>query len=204
MGGILAGVNDHLNCSNCDAKVPEGAIACPKCKASIGTVMFGRKRGLTRTMIGKAVELRESIPWASASAVILVDDGAGRKKLRVGRTIALSVVLIAVVGGSYLWLTGSLATAMTRAPEISAEVTRPAGGLHRGILDVQAFHEGHPVAAKVLVNGENKGLTPVSTALPPGKYTLKLVKAGYRTEKRINVEVVANKSAVLKVDLEPR
>lgn len=196
---------NHLNCSNCDAKVPEGAVACPKCKASIGTVMFGRRKGLTRTMIGRAIELRESIPWASASAVMLVDDGSGKKRLRVGRVLALSVALVATLAGGYLWLNGSLATAMTKGPEITAEVTKPAGsGLRRGILDVQAFDGGDPVAAKVLVNGENKGLTPVSTALPPGKYTLKIVKAGYRTEKRIDVEVVANRSASLKIDLERR
>ncbi|HEX4622665.1 MAG TPA: zinc ribbon domain-containing protein, partial [Myxococcaceae bacterium] len=71
-----------LTCSSCHEEVPEGAKECPHCGAGLHTVMFGKGRGLTRTLIGKAIELRDSIPWATASAVVMVRDEGGKPKPR--------------------------------------------------------------------------------------------------------------------------
>jgi hypothetical protein len=197
----------NLNCSNCGRNVPEGAMSCPSCKAGIGTVVFGRKKSLTRTLIGKAVELRTQIPWASASAVILIEDTKGNKRVRPLGLVILTVLVAGIVGGCYFgvrWLQtrstpGPRVTAITSSDtDISSQAEEPQA---KGTLAVNATHQGKTVAAKVRVNGDLKGTTPLRTSLPPGKYTLKIERAGLRTEKRVNVEVVSGRTSSLRVDL---
>lgn len=182
---------------------------CPKCKAGIGTVVFGKKKSLTRTLIGKAVELRTSIPWASASAVIILEDSQGRKKVRPFGVAILGAVVLLIVGACYLGVRW-LETRATPGPRVTAITTGDVGisvsdePAEKGFLAVNASHEGKPVSAKVRVNGELKGTTPLKTALPPGKYTLKIEKAGLRTEKRVDVEVVSGRTNALQVTLADR
>src|SRR6185295_5272135 len=93
-----------LPCAKCGVDVPEGSRACPQCGAGLGSVVLSKYRlHLSRTLIAKAVELRNSIPWASASQVILLEDPKrpGVKKLRTAaRNVGLA--LIAAVG-LYAW-----------------------------------------------------------------------------------------------------
>src|SRR4051812_46952573 len=61
-------------------------------------------------MIGRAIELRQSIPWANASAVWMVDDPnrPGEMKVRPGARNGLVLLLlfaVAVAGGYYFWVT---------------------------------------------------------------------------------------------------
>src|SRR4051812_5886318 len=97
---ILAAV--ILPCAKCGYDVPEGAHACPKCGAGIATMMMSKeRRGLTRTMIGKAIELRNSIPWANPSQIMLLDDPRrpGAKKVRpAARNVIIAILSVAVVG----------------------------------------------------------------------------------------------------------
>src|SRR5579871_3543523 len=90
-----------LTCSSCKAEVPEGADKCPSCGAGLSTVMFGKRKGLTKTLIGKAVELRDSIPWASASAVVVLRDPDGKRRARPGGVLGTLVVVAVLIGGGY-------------------------------------------------------------------------------------------------------
>jgi hypothetical protein len=64
-------------------------------------MMSKERRGLTRTMIGKAIELRNSIPWANPSQIMLLDDPRrpGAKKVRpAARNVIIAILSVAVVG----------------------------------------------------------------------------------------------------------
>jgi hypothetical protein len=226
-----------LTCSSCKAEVPEGARECPHCGAGLGTVMFGKGRGLTRTLIGKAVELRDSIPWATASAVVMVRDEGGKPKPRPkGIAVVGGAVAVLAVGGYFLFRSPpkkaepvvavapppapeppspmpepkapAIASAPAKAPAAKpslpepppAKAMAPAGG-KPGTLVVKAAYRGKPVAARVKVNGEAKGMTPLTVALAPSKYTLTLESSGFKREKRTDVQVVAGRKAMLAVDL---
>ena len=110
-----------LSCSRCGEEVPEGAIECPACGAGVGTVMFGKKQGLTRTMIGKALELRDAIPWASASAVIMVDDGRGKKKPRLLGLLAIAAVVALLATGGWFLLRAAPRPIASNLPVTEAE-----------------------------------------------------------------------------------
>lgn len=231
----------NITCSQCDAEVPEGAVSCPKCKAGIGTVVFGKNnQSLTKSLIAKAVELRTSIPWATDSAVVMVDDGTS-KSARPGPAalVAIAAVLISVVGGALFYfgvrapdpqmeLTSvqvvktaaeeqaearpAVAKTTARAPSTvkpasatsaptakRAQAAAPAK--KPGTLSVEAIYKGKPVPAKVVVNGEDKGSTPVSVALGAGKYTIKIIKTGFMSAKLQDVQVDAGRNTALKIDL---
>jgi hypothetical protein len=237
-----------LSCSSCHEDVPEGAKECPHCGAGLHTVMFGKGRGLTRTLIGKAVELRDSIPWATASAVVMVRDEGGKPKPRP-KGIAGVVLGFAlfVLGAYFLFRSPSkpaepvvaeaspppsaskpepppapepqppaVAAAPARSAPAKQEAPAPAKVAAKssapepptkapagksGTLVVRAAYRGKPVVARVKVNGEAKGMTPLTVALAPSKYTLTLESTGFRREKRTDVQVVAGRKAMLAVDL---
>jgi hypothetical protein len=228
-----------LTCSSCQAEVPEGARECPHCGAGLGTVMFGKGRGLTRTLIGKAIELRDSIPWATASAVVMVRDEGGKPKPRPkGIAVVGSAVAVLALGGYFLFRSPpkkaepvvavsppppapeppsptpepkapAVASAPAKAPVAKPSVPEPppakatamAPVSKPGTLVVKAAYRGKPVAARVKVNGEAKGMTPLTVALAPSKYTLTVESAGFKREKRTGVQVVAGRKAMLAVDL---
>ena len=231
----------NITCSQCDADVPEGALACPKCKAGIGTVVLGKKRSLTRSLIAKAVEMRTSIPWATDSAVVMVDDGTGRSKRR-SAVFAGAVVALLVAGGAagaFYFSSRSdtepkvelasvevsksepepapprpaakPAVARTTPPApkpasaktttASSSANASASAKKAGTLTVDAHYRGKSVPAKVLVNGEDKGNTPVSVALGAGKYTVKILKTGYISAKLQDVQVDPGRNTALKIDL---
>lgn len=226
----------NLTCSQCEAVVPEGAISCPQCHASIGTVVLGRPKSLTRSLIGKAVELRSSIPWATESSVNLVDDRPpsrrnARRSAVAGAAGLLGFALTAVIA---LRLLSSevqdgdielTAVEVQREPDgVRAEAgprtdaVRPASGtaagkvtparatappaLKPGTLSVEAIYKGKTVPARVTVNGDRKGNTPVSVPLGPGKYTVKIEKAGFISAKLQDVQVDSGRNTALKIDLE--
>lgn len=229
----------NITCAQCDAEVPEGSVACPKCKAGIATVVLGKNKSLTRSLIAKAAELRTSIPWATDSAVVMVDDGTGNSsRPGVAAFVAIAAVVLAVVGGALFYFgartseprveltsvevdrgeptdRGETLPAVAKATEsapgtvkaASATNTRtasraaPAAKKKGGTLSVEAIYKGKSVPAKVVVNGENKGNTPVSVPLGAGKYTIKIEKAGFMSAKLQDVQVDAGRNTALKIDL---
>jgi hypothetical protein len=216
----------NITCSNCDREVPEGATQCPTCNAGVGTVLFGKQKSLTRTLIGKALDLRSSIPWASASAVILVEDTRGRKKVRPAGLLSVLVVLGAIVGGAWFLFKGMdeapgkpepvvqappvdvppvVRTAPPAKPVSPATVKRSvpavAPAAKTGTLTLDAVHKGKPTTAKVLINGKNKGNTPLSISLVPGKYTVAFERKGLVPQKKTGVKVDAGRNTSLRVDL---
>lgn len=65
------------------------------------------RRGLTRTLIGKAIELRNSIPWANPSQILLLDDPGwpGRKKVRPVAGVVIGVLSVALAAETLYLLT---------------------------------------------------------------------------------------------------
>jgi hypothetical protein len=222
-----------LSCSSCNAEVPEGAKECPHCGAGLGTVMFGKGKGLTRTLIGKAIELRDSIPWASASAVVMVRDPEGKTKARPkGIAIVGAAAAVIAVGGYFVFRSppkkAEPVVAVATPPPPAAEPTPPApiqlaaapapavvavpakpsppppakaaGPANKsGTLVVRAAYRGKPVAARVKINSEAKGMTPLTVALAPSKYTLTVESTGFKREKRTDVQVVSGRKSMLAV-----
>ena len=212
-----------ISCSQCGADVPEGAVECPKCKASINTAVFGKKKSLTRTLISKAAELRDDIPWATTSMFALVDDGAGKKKRKLrGWVFAAAAVLVLAVAAAVAWYLRAGPEAppaiAAAAPDVPAKAapakpakpppakpapkaSKPPAAAKRGTLSIDALHRGQSVRAKVEVNGDDQGTTPVSIPLAPGKYTVKIEKAGFIAAKLVDVAVDSGKNTELKIDL---
>src|SRR5687768_4272834 len=98
-----------VGCSSCGKEVPVGATECPSCHAGIGTVLFGKKKTLTKTFLSKAIELRNSIPWINASQVMSVVaegqapvPGKARPRFRIPRRPVLMKAAIAagVIGAA--------------------------------------------------------------------------------------------------------
>lgn len=235
-----------LNCSNCDAEVPEGATECPQCGAGIGTVMLGKKRNLTKTLIGKAIELRNSIPWANPSQVVMLRDDEGHRRARPGGIAGVGAVLLVVVGVIWLAMRKPHSVEKKEAEAVAEETEKetkeakappapskeeppakaattdippphptiippppppmpatPKPDKKTGTLAITASYKGKAVAgAKVVVNGENKGVTPITVALPPSKYTLVIEKSGFKREKRSGVLIQAGRKATLKVAMQ--
>jgi hypothetical protein len=221
-----------LTCSSCKAEVPEGAQECPDCGAGLGTVMFGKGKGLTRTLIGKAIELRDSIPWATASAVVMVRDAEGKQKPRPkGIASMAAAAAILAVGGYFLFRSPpkrveAVAAAVTPPPSevapapapvpeslplaappapavvaVPAKPSPPAPAGKSGTLVIRAAYKGKAIAARVKVNGEAKGMTPLTVALAPSKYTLTVESTGFKREKRTDVQVVSGRKSMLAVNL---
>lgn len=87
-------------------------------------------------------------------------------------------------------------------PVAKAPAAKPVTKAHpTGTLSVSASHKGKVIHAKLMVNGESKGVTPVKVALAAGKYTLKLEKDGLPPVKKSDVKVDAGKSTALKVEM---
>lgn len=59
-------------------------------------VLSKERRGLTKTLIGKAVELRNSIPWANPSQIVLLEDPRrpGKKKVRPVARIVIALLVL--------------------------------------------------------------------------------------------------------------
>src|SRR5205823_2601390 len=118
-----------LPCAKCGQDVPEGTSTCPNCGAGMATMMLSKdRRGLTRTLIGKAVELRNSIPWANPSAIMLLDDPRrpGKKKVRPVAGVVIAVLSVAVVVETIYLLTRHdpapvVLEVATSTPEVKTE-----------------------------------------------------------------------------------
>jgi hypothetical protein len=256
-------------------------------------VLSKERRGLTRTLIGKAIELRQSIPWANPSAVLLLADPKRPGKMRVrpsARNVLIAFLLAIIAGGAaYIWrhpteqvdvyevviappVTKPLDPPQTEAAPIAEEkpapapestkpaavVTEtsapppakapespsvpkpaspskpasaqkpvptapapktaaapaapkaapppppvvPAGKLPPGTLVVLAMCKGKPVKdAAVHIDGVSLGNTPVKAAVLPGKYTVKVEHAGFKIEKRPDIEVRPGKTQTVTVEL---
>lgn len=114
-----------LPCAKCGADVPEGASSCPSCGAGLATLLYNKKQKqpLTRTLIGKAVELRNSIPWANPSAVMLLDDPRrpGKRKVRpAARNVVIAVLALGIAGE-----TAYLLTRPEKAPVFEVVIAPP-------------------------------------------------------------------------------
>jgi outer membrane biosynthesis protein TonB len=264
-----------LPCAKCGADVPEGARSCPSCGASLASIVLSKeRRGLTKTLIGKAVELRQSIPWANPSQILLLEDPKrpGKKKVRSGARNAFVVMLLLTVGGGafYEWryprevkqvdvyevvvappetkpieapkppveektVAEPAAAEKPAPPESKPAVAEkpapvpapkpvvaekpaekpapapkpaaaapqpPAGKPPPGTLVVVATTKGKPLKdASVHLNGVSLGNTPVKAAVVPGKYTVKIEHAGFKAEKRADVEVRPGKTLTVAVEL---
>jgi hypothetical protein len=236
--------------------VPEGANSCPRCGASLASIVLSKeRRGLTKTLIGKAIELRQSIPWANPSQIVLLDDPRrpGKKKVRSGaRNVFVLMLLGAVATGAfYVWRNPAAepkhidvyqvtmaepetkplqppkpaapapAPAPTPKPAEPAPVakaappspppapasapalaTEPPGKAPPGTLVVLAMYKGKPIKdASVHINGVTLGVTPVKAAVVPGRYTVKVDHAGFKSEKRPDVDVRSGKTQAITVEL---
>jgi hypothetical protein len=86
----------------------------------MATMMLSKERkGLSKTLIGKAIELRNSIPWANPSAIVLLDDPRrpGKKKVRPWARWAVIALSVA--------LAGETVYVLTRKNEVYEVVTAP-------------------------------------------------------------------------------
>jgi hypothetical protein len=202
-------------------------------------VLAKDRRGLTKTLIGKAVELRNSIPWANPSMFVLLEDPKkpGKKTVRPGaRNFFVVLLLIAVaVGGVYVWQRPhepqqhiDVFEVIVPPPEIkplapppkavavekpapapeppppppAAAPAKPAAKIATGKLLVTATFKGKPVKdAVVRINGVNLGNTPVSAPVAAGRYTVKIDRAGFKSEKRPDVDIRAGKTRALNFEL---
>jgi hypothetical protein len=230
-------------------------------------VLSKERRGLTKTLIGKAVELRQSIPWANPSQILLLDDPKrpGKKKVRSGARNTFVIILLLTVGGAafYEWRYPRevkqvdvyevvVAPPVTKAleepkpvadekppaaepaaapapkpavaekpapapppkptvaekpapappPKTAPPAAAPAKQPPPGTLVVLATTKGKPLKdAAVHINGVSLGSTPVKAPVAPGKYTVKIEHAGFKPEKRPDVEVRPGKTQTVTVEL---
>src|SRR5262249_49493188 len=83
-----------------------------------------------------------------------------------------------------------------------ASVAEPLGKPPPGTLVVLAMYKGKPIKdAAVHINGVNLGVTPVKAAVVPGRYTVKVDHAGFKSEKRPDVDVRSGKTQAITVEL---
>ncbi|MBI3181445.1 MAG: protein kinase [Myxococcales bacterium] len=69
-----------------------------------------------------------------------------------------------------------------------------------GQLKVVTMHRGETFWAQLLVNGQVVGRTPLELDLPEGRHTVRVERAGFKTEER-EIKVASGRQAVLRISL---
>lgn len=107
---------------------------------------------------------------------------------------------------------------LTASEEDTADAgTAPHPGTHRrrhglagksgpvsgsGKLNVITTHRGEPYWAKLLVDGEKKGTTPVLLELPAGRHQVRVERVGFRPVVK-QIKIAPGRPAVLRIELLP-
>jgi len=92
--------------------------------------------------------------------------------------------------------------------ETKTRPVRRQGSLHRsgshvpGSLNVITVHRGEPYWASVLVDGVDRGRTPLNLELPPGTHRVHLERAGFRPVDQ-QIKVASGRSRVMRIELHP-
>ncbi len=89
-----------------------------------------------------------------------------------------------------------------KAKRVARREPQRAKTVDPGELRVITRSAGAPTWARVVVDGQHRGSTPIAIEVAPGTHVVRVQRDGFRPEER-TVQVASGKRVVLRVDLEP-
>ncbi len=145
-------------------------------------------------LAGTAVALH---PWDRPTVVdVIADAGAQRVEVALAVPDASIEETPTPDAGS-----GQLAVE-PRAPDAGAKTVAVYVPPKRGSVNVISTHDGEMFWSQVFVDGIDKGRTPLTLDLMPGRYQLRVERHGFRTQER-QILIASGKSIVVRIDLAP-
>lgn len=134
-------------------------------------------------------------PRVATGVVGVVDGGAGEATARVVVRSPADAGVMALAqpvdaGASAREEDGG------QAPDRRVVARRP------GRVNLVTTRDGEPWWAAVFIDEEPRGRTPLLLDLPPGRYALRVERAGFRTVRR-EIKVASGQATVLRIDLVP-
>lgn len=123
------------------------------------------------------------------------------RSLAVALGMAASALISAGLVGGYFLLQGRTPEKKPAGTGAAADPT-PAPRPARGTLRITSVLSGRPYSAAVRIDGVARGSTPLTLTLPPGKYSVRVERQGFRPVEQ-TVTVTAQRPTALEADLLP-
>jgi len=135
-------------------------------------------------------------PWEGPVVVVTPSADAGQQ-------VVAAEVPDATVAAAELVADAAVAIAAAAVDAGKAVVAAPVPvPVRRGSVNVISMHGGEMFWGEVFLDGVEKGRTPLTLDLMPGKYQLRVERHGFKTQER-QINVASGRSIVERFDLAP-